>query len=196
MKKHLFLSRAIALATLATLPVIFLPTFYSFADSPGNFSDSQVQSLKSLGIPIPVPIYIPKGFTLHEVTIHHIGDHNETSYKILYRNSENTCFSVFGSINYRGASAYEEPSTYSFPVITKLLGKTHIVFDSRSGSTLVYQVPSPQQLNSPQSRMFAAFDAPSGEYIIGTDEQTDGCRVNQSLTPLELEKILQSLTWL
>ncbi len=200
MKKHFFLGRAIALAALATLLVIFVPTFYSFANSSEKLNDSQVQSLKSLGISIAVPSYIPQGYTVDKVTIRDASN-DWRGYSILYSNSERTCFYISGNINPRGASIYEEPFKYSFPVVTRLLGETPILFGDVDNPEAIGQVPSPQQLNSPQSLMISGFELKiangiSVEYDVGTETEEDGCSANRSLTPLEMEKILQSLTWL
>lgn len=79
---------------------------------------------------------------------------------------------------------------------TPLFGQTTInigaVFDGSSYN----QTPSPQQLTTPQSEIWSFSVKDSVIYGIGTEEKRKGCTINQTLTPLEIKKIMQSMTWL
>ena len=204
MQKHFFLGRAIALVTCTTFLVVFPHTSYSQAN-PKSLNNSQVQSLKAVGISIAVPSYIPNGFEVSKVDTEPCAPNatrnsqgicnSRSSYKILYRNSGSTCFSVYGQYT-RGIGG--GAGEFSFPVVTELFGKTWIGFGKLSEG-YADKTPSSQQLRSPQQNIssFPVYQ-PGTPIIYGvrTVENQDGCTVNQTLTPLEIEKVLQSLRWL
>jgi hypothetical protein len=85
-----------------------------------------------------------------------------------------------------------------------LLGKTTINFGAFTTSE---KPASPEQLTIPQPRIWSWPAGQSPSYGISTVENQDGigtvenenqdsCEANLTLTPLELKKIFQSLTWL
>ncbi len=170
----------------------------------GKLNDAQIKAVKAVGISIAVPSYVPTGFAVHKLTTEPCpadAPRNtagvclaRSSYQILYRDPANVCFAVYGTYT-RGIGG--GGSGFSFDVKTKLLGETGISF----GTSKNYEdkVPSPQQLRSPQQNIwsFPVYQkGTSNIYGIRTIENQSGCGSNRRLTPLEMEKILQSLTWL
>lgn len=187
MQKHIFWRFAIATTTLSTILGMILPTL---ANSPGNLNNSQIQSLQSLGISVAVPRYIPNGFNLSKLTIQP-STSRRPGYEIIYRNSQNHCFYVSGSAAGIGGPEAE----YLYPVTTPLFGKTSININAVFEEP-INQSPSAELLNSPQSEIWSFSTQNAVNYGVATEEKREGCVKNQSLTPLEIEKILQSLTWL
>jgi len=202
MQKHSF-TWAIALATGTTI-VAFVAHTSASADTLGGLSSFQVQMLKSLDIPIAVPSYAPEGFeaeqiivefcSSHDTRLLNIGCKGNSGYKILYQNADRACFEVYGDFTIGvGGPAGE----FAFPVVTELFGETEIGFGTSNG--LQDKTPSPEQLNSPQSHIqtFPAYNSKTKTpivYGVRTVDGKYGCSDNQSLTPLDFKKILQSFT--
>lgn len=187
MQKYNFWSRAIAATAFSTILGVVFPIL---ANPPGNLNDSQVQSLQTLEIPVAVPRYIPEGFNLSKLTVQP-STSRRPSYEILYRNSQNHCFYVSGFVGGIGGPEAE----YIYPVTTPLFGETTINIGAVYGEPYD-QSPSPELLNSPQSQIWSFSTKNPVIYGIGTEERREECRQNRTLTPLEMEKVLQSLTWL
>jgi hypothetical protein len=166
--------------------------------------------LKSLDIPIAVPSYAPEGFeaeqiivefcSSHDTRLLNIGCKGNSGYKILYQNADRACFEVYGDFTIGvGGPAGE----FAFPVVTELFGETEIGF-GRESSGKGEKTPSPEQLNSPQSHIqtFPAYNSKTKTPFVYGVRTVDGksvegnysCSDNQSLTPLDFKKILQSFT--
>jgi hypothetical protein len=182
---------ALSNSVAATIPV---------PDLQGKLTIEQSQSLKTLGIKIAVPSYIPTGFTVASVTMEPCPSDEPKrtatgvcgdgpSYSILYRNPQFTCF----EIREAGGGLGGPGGDFVFPVQIKLLGETTVNFGALTTSE---KPASPQQLTIPQPGIWSWPAGQSPYYGISTVENQDGCGANLSLTPLEVKKILQSLTWL
>lgn len=165
----------------------------------GLLTTAQSRSLQSLGIKIAVPSYVPQGFTVANVktepclaqsprTANGVCRFGPT-YHILYRNPQRTCFEI-SAIG--GGLGGPDPE-FVLPVETKLLGSTTLGFGKVPGDG---KQPSAKQLTLPQSQIWSWPAGNSPYYQIATVENRAGCGKNLSLTPLEVKKILQSLTWL
>ncbi|MDX2100097.1 MAG: hypothetical protein SFW36_20165 [Leptolyngbyaceae cyanobacterium bins.59] len=196
------MSQSVFLAGLTAIGVLGSPTL-SVASPAKPLHPTQVNLLKEVGISIVVPTYIPKGFSLSKLSTEPCQPNTprkngvcqtRSGYRLLYRNSENTCFAVYGNFT-RGIGG--GGSGFSFPVTTKILGKTFISF----GRSTNYEdkVPSEKQLNSVQQNIWSFPIYQKGTpiiYGIRTIENEEDCWENRSLTPLEMAKIFESLGWL
>ncbi len=197
----------ITVTTVTAAISIELTSGIALASLPGNLTTDQAQDLRSLGIKIAVPGDIPAGFNVVKVTTVPCLPHahrdkkgvctdSSPEYTILYRNSQRTCF----AIQEHGGGVGGADAEYIFPVKTKLFGEVSLEFGSIPGGG---QRPTPEQLKMVQSDIgnFPA-DEPSSEppygpyYQVSTVENTSDCGKNESLTPLDIQAILQSLTWL
>lgn len=155
--------------------------------SPWLLSAEQEQSLKALGIEIAVPTYVPPSFVVADVQV----DRGRfgPGYTILYRDPQRTCFVVMSGGGLGGPT-----SEFVYPVRTDLLGSGTINFGKIPGDE---KTPGPQDLAQPQPDIYAwMVRSPSTAYSVQTAEWHDGCGPNRSLTPLDIQKILQSLVWL
>ncbi len=201
MSKLSFAKLSIALTPF--LIALATPTAQA-ADRPGNLTEAQAQTLKKVGIAIAMPRYIPAGFKVANVATEPCPATakkdakgictGKSSYQVLYRNAEKTCFAVYGTYT-RGIGG--GAGDFAFPVETALLGKTEIGFGS--GRSVNDQPASPQQLKTPQPNLnsFPMYQpGTSNIYGIRMVEKGTGCGSNRSITPLEMEKILKSLSWL
>ncbi|WP_254174608.1 hypothetical protein [Planktothrix pseudagardhii] len=192
MRKYLILGSGILQPIVTTICLIFPLSINTLAESLGNLNNTQIQSLENLGIPVALPNYIPPGFSVSKFTTQGSPTSGRSSYEILYRNSDNHCFYISG---FMGGTGGPEAG-FLFTIETSLFGKTTInigaVFDGSSYN----KIPSPEQLNSPQSEIWSFSVKDSVIYGIGTEEKREGCTINQTITPLEIKKIMQSMTWL
>ena len=186
------------------------PDVVAIAQTPGGLSETQKTSLSELGIPVVIPTYMPAGFQLSEVIANSCkagsprtsfcreGPH----YTLVYRNDQKTCLlmkAVGGGVG-GGASEFE------FQTRTTLLGDVSILFGKTSGGN---QPLAAEQLGELQPNLYsfpASLKSLPGSsrspyYWVTAgdssyDQETYGCGQNVSLTPLELEKIIQSLVLL
>jgi hypothetical protein len=185
----------------------------SSPDAVGNapasvgLSETQKTSLSELGIPVLIPAYVPQGFQLAEAIADSCtagsprnsfcreGPH----YTLVYRNAQSTCFLVRAV----GGGVGGGSSEFEFQTRTTLLGEVSIMFGKSSGEN---QQPTAEQLRVVQPNLSsfpATLQSPpsssrSPYYWVsaGDDtyyQETYACEQNASLTPLEVEKIVQSL---
>ncbi len=170
-----------------------------------GLSQAQRASLKELGIPVVVPGYLPANFRVTNLIanacppgVPQTGNCREgSSYTIVYRNDQNTCLLVNAIAGGVGGGASE----FEFITQTALFGEVNILFGSDSGAN---QQPTAQQLNTPQVRLSsfpAALKANQGRSpyynvsVAGSEyeQSTYQCGNNSTITPLEMEKIVQGL---
>lgn len=198
LRKSITITATSVLVPIATLMLTSLNNG-STATTLGLLTMEQSRSLKSLGIKIAVPSYVPPGFTVANIKTEPCPAESQRtatgvcrfgpSYQILYRNSQRTCFEISAIGGGLGGSDPE----FVFPVETKLLGSITLGFGETPGDG---KRPSAEQLTLPQSNIWSWPAGESPYYQISTVENRDGCGENLSLTPLEVKKILQSFTWL
>jgi len=175
--------------------------------SSGGLSEQQQASLKELGIPILVPASVPDGFQVSQIDSNSCrtdpkpdGCGDSPRYSIVYKNAQSSCLIV----NALGSGVGGADSEFTFQVDTPLLGKVDIGFGQLPGAG---KPPTNEQLTVPQSGL-SSFPAPliakrSPYYNVDAGNPADpnydyyqtkyGCSRNPSITPAELEKILQSL---
>ncbi len=186
----------------------FLLSLFSLfhADRPAQsqsiaLSAEHQAALTALNIPVAVPTYIPNGFTLSQIKINLCpsnspqgGECREgSSYEIIYRNADNTCV----MIDAIGGGLGGADSEFHYSIETPLLGEVEIGFGEIPGDR---NIPTREQLTSPQSRLYSfptkATSSPSPYYAVRVPENLYACGSNTSISPLEVERILQSLVFL
>lgn len=174
---------------------------FEISQSTGMLNRLQIDRLKQLGIPTVVPNYLPEGFRVADVnailctaSTPQRGPCREgSSYSIVYRDARNTCLFV----NAIGGGVGGGSGEFQYEINTQLLGAVTIEFGKSYGGP---NKPAAAQLQRPQPNLSsfparARASAKSPYYNIEVVESNDayGCRPNQSVSPRELEKILQSL---
>lgn len=192
----------------------FLPLFTPLANAQINdqvntngLNERQIATLKSLGIAIAVPSYIPKGFHVSDVQITPCPadakkDTNgvcrfEPSYTIVYRNLKNNCFEV----NAIGGGIGGPDGKYSRKVNSQILGEIDLNIDVSRGQS---SQPISESLGkSPQANMWTFPAGNSPYYQVATiegkrfqNDKSTFCSYKAYMTPDELTKIVQSLEWL
>ncbi len=171
--------------------------------SADRFTPEQTSSLQALDIPVVVPGYLPDAFEISEVKANLCGPdapqrgncREGSSYTLVYRNAQNTCLLVNGVSGGVGSGS----SAFEFQTPTEVLGEVTILFGPPTGEN---QAPSADQLTTPQTNL-GSFPAPlKGQssplynVVVGDGEyyrETYNCGQNASITPQELEKVVQSL---
>lgn len=203
-------AQAVLAANLIVIAVTAAVPLTIAAPHPSQLTLHQQAKLKSLGIKIAVPSYVPAGFSVAKVEVEPCPADFPRSktgtcrfgpaYGIIYRNNQNTCFAIEETGGGIGGPAYD----YGFPVTTTLFGETFIQFGQNSDQP---KLPSPQQLVVPQQNLFMDWGGTGPFYrLIGADfirTTYYGERVNQpvsqcrrDITPETAAKIVRSLTWL
>jgi hypothetical protein len=194
----------------AVLGVVSIVANSTTAQS-ANLSVQQQASLKSLGIAIAVPNYIPAGYAVSKVTVEPCPTNAPRTnqgtcrfgpnYGIVYRNVQtDRCFVIEAT----GGGIGGVPAEYQVPVTTKLFGKVSLLFGKDSG---VFKTPSKQQLASPQPGLLSDWGGNGPFYRIGGADHTrrvyyserpektvSQCR--NTITPNEGIQVMRSLTWL
>lgn len=172
----------------------------------GGLSEAQKASFASfreLGIPIAIPTYVPDGFNLDQIItkLSPASDPQKGSeYNMVYRNAQNTCLIITAVAGGVGGGAAD----FEFPTSTALFGEVVILFGRNI--TLANEAPTPEQLRIPQPNL-ASFPARlvsgfSLYYMVGASDDNEyyrgtySCGKNTSITPLELQKVLQSMVLL
>lgn len=170
-----------------------------------GFTSTQKASLRALGIPIVIPNYVPSRFQVAQVKTNlckpgtpQRGNCREGSnYTIVYRNPQNACVIVSAIGGGVGGGAGE----YEFRTQTNLLGDVSILFGKPSGEN---PTPSPDKLRQiqpnlssfPTTLKSSTTRSPYYSVTVGDGayyQETYRCSKNTNITPLEFEKIVQSL---
>lgn len=184
-------------------------------DTPSGLSAAQSAALKALGIQIAVPTYVPRGFKVSQVIAERCPTNMPRQslcregpyYSLIYRDATNTCL----LINAVGGGVGGGDDEFQFTTRTKLLGEITIGFNPIRGTGRIPtrqqlgKTPKPEQLRLPQPELssFPTMSVPGrSPYYNAVSsgsqyyQKNYKCGKNSSITPLELEKVLQSLAWL
>ncbi len=161
--------------------------------------DADAQAvLAALNIPVAVPTYLPNGFSLSQIQVNYCpadvsqgGDcRNGSSYQIIYRNSNRHCILVEAI----GGGLGGPDSQFHYTTQTALLGEVDIRFGDNSGERIS---PTREQLTVPQPNLYTFPEAANLEsspfYGVRMEETRYSCSQNTSISPLEFERVLQSL---
>lgn len=197
------------ISTIAT--GIAIVQFTLAAAQAAALTTQQKAKLKSLGIKVAVPAYVPAGFRVDKVQVEPCPAGVPRSskgtcrfgpnYGIVYRHANNTCFAIQETGGGIGGPAYD----YAFPVNTPLFGQVFLQFGQNTDQQP--QSPTQQQLASPQKNLFMDWGGDGPFYrLIGADfvrstyyGERPGKPVSQcrnTITPQAAAKIVRSLTWL
>ncbi|MBW4445203.1 MAG: hypothetical protein KME10_29310 [Plectolyngbya sp. WJT66-NPBG17] len=177
------------------------------ANQPGTLTPKQQASLKSLGIAIAVPSFIPAGYTVSKVEVKPCPANAPRSdkgtcrfgpqYGIVYRNAQqDRCFAIEAT----GGGIGGVPAEYEVKINTQLLGETSLLFGQQNGE---FKTPSSQQLNSPQPNLLTDWAGVGPFYRISGAEvvqksyyKSASTQCRNTITPNEATKIVRSLSWL
>jgi hypothetical protein len=193
----------LSLLSLLTLTAAVAAPVYSQSNSnPSLLSASQQRSLKSLGIKIAIPRYVPQGFRV--VTIRtepcRAGSSVDANgvcrfrpdYTVVFGNAENHCFAVSGT----GGGIGGPGGRYTREVNSKILGKVDVNVGTGSGEPMTAAIA-----NTPQDHVWTFPAGKSPFYSVGTTidnraRSATTCNKAAFMTPNELIKIVQSLEFL
>jgi hypothetical protein len=163
------------------------------------------RELKSLGIKIALPQYVPEGFWAAAVRTEPCrqGDNVDANgvcrfrpeYTVIYRNPQNHCF-VVDAI---GGGIGGPSGRYTRAVSTQLLGKVDVNIDRGMGEPMTEAIA-----NTPQENVWSFPAGKSPFYSVRTIDSKAANRINAAIicsdtaymTPNEFTKIVQSLEWL
>ena len=155
-------------------------------------SASQQESLKSLGIQIALPKYVPVGFQAAEITTKPCTAsdkkfcRSDPQYEVKYRNGENHCFAVSAV---SGGVGGPSGGRYNRAIDTQLFGKVDVAVDMINRDRL-YEEMTEDIANTPQKDISILPAGNSPFYFVNT------CSEAAFMTPNEFIKIVQSLDWL
>ncbi|MCU0545563.1 MAG: hypothetical protein MUE44_25900 [Oscillatoriaceae cyanobacterium Prado104] len=132
-------NRSVSTLTLTLIPAIAAASMQSATAeiSPNSrqllantqLSQTQINQLKSLGVKIAIPSYIPAGFQVASVQVKPCPSGIRRfcpDYAIIYRNSNNSCFAIEST----GGGIGDMPSDnleQSYPVNNPILGKSALL---------------------------------------------------------------------
>jgi hypothetical protein len=163
-------------------------------------SASDQETLKSLGIKIAIPQYVPQGFRVETIVAKPCTKadkkfcRGEPSYTVVYGNAQNHCFAVdaiSGGVGGPGSGRYNRA------VDTKLLGKVDVAVDL--GSRDPIQGPITEEIaNIPQKNIQTLAGSEPPFYGVTTmiDNRVKSCATEAFMTPNEFIKVVQSLGFL
>jgi len=197
MKYTLCLSLVVGIAS-------FIPSALpAHAQNGGNLlSASQQRSLKSLGIKIAIPQYVPQGFRVVSVKTEPCrrGDRIDANgvcrfgpdYTVVYGNARNHCFAVSAI----GGGLGGPSGRYTREVNSKILGKVDVNVGMGSGERMTAAIA-----NTPNENVWTFPAGKSPFYSVGTTidnraRAATTCNKAAFMTPNELIKIVQSLEFL
>jgi hypothetical protein len=157
-----------------------------------QLSEKQTNQLKSLGIKVAIPSYIPTGFEVASVLIKPCPSGVRRfcpDYAIIYRNSNNSCF----AINSTGGGIGDLPSAdleQKYPVNNPILGKSVVLKYRKS------PVPSGPTLTGSwmgQGPFYRFLGAGSRLFFGTVPPELSNCK---DISPQEAVRVSESLRYL
>jgi hypothetical protein len=155
-------------------------------------SASNQESLKSLGMKVAIPQYVPQGFQTADIKTKPCTAsdkkfcRSDPQYEVKYRNGENHCFSVSAV---SGGVGGPDGGRYNRAIDTKLFGKVNVAVDMRNRDRIME--PMTEDIaNTPQKDISILPAGNSPFYLVNT------CSEAAFMTPNEFIKIVQSLEFL
>lgn len=158
--------------------------------STARFSPKQLQILKSVGIKIVVPTYIPSNFKVESVR--NTSDKNYQGYRVIYRRKNNFCFSIEATTGGVGDSTDLE---HSLPYNSPLFGKGILYYGNNTDNYLRKQ-PRLYEMTTPwmTAKNFPAFYSFNGANWFSEEKVKPRC--NKDISPTEAIKVIKSLQYL
>lgn len=186
--------------------IAFIPSVTA-AEAPPLSTQDQA-ALKALGIAIAVPTYVPTGYAVKKVEVEPCPEGSERSpkgtcwfgptYSIAYRNAvpKDSCFFAIEATG--GGLGGPDWEYRTPPVPTRLLGDVAVSFGNPNKSA---KVPSAEQFDSPQPDLHSEWGSEDGGvsgpfYSVRGSHWKPAPECLNTITPNEVIKIMQSLTWL
>lgn len=199
--------RIIVVVMMFVLSMIAFIPYATAAEAPTLSTQNQT-ALKALGIAIAVPTYVPTGYAVRKVEVEPCPTGSSRSpkgtcrmgpgYSIAYRNAvaKNSCFFAIEATG--GGLGGPEWEYRTSPVPTRLFGDVAVSFGNPNKSA---QVPSATQLNLPQPDLHSEWGSEDGGnsgpfYRVIGSHWKPAPECENTITPNEVIKIMQSLTWL
>ncbi|AFZ12100.1 hypothetical protein Cri9333_1196 [Crinalium epipsammum PCC 9333] len=183
---------AIATAQLKNSSPVNTPSNYrnKIKQSTARFSPKQIQILKSVGMKIVVPTYIPSGFKIE--TLSNNSDKNYKGYTVIYRRNDNACFSI-EAIN--GGIGDEPDLEHTLPYNSPLFGKGILNYGKYTDIYLRKQSPlSEMTTRWMEPKNYQAFYRFNGANWYSSDKGKPKC--NKDISPTEAVKVINSLQYL
>lgn len=166
---------------------------------------SAQDQLKSLGIRIAVPAYLPSGYRFQTVVTERCRpgvavDANGVcrfgpEYSIVYSNASKSCFVVEATGGGVGGAASEYAHSFSMPLFN---GETVISFGKMGLSSGIPKKATESDLRKTYDTVYGDWLGQSPFYRVSTfyPKSVTACTSQRGLTPLEAKKVTQSLRWL
>jgi hypothetical protein len=205
---HLMLSltvfSVVSLPTLAHSEVYLTQRSQNQAQLPANagLTQAQIRQLRSLGIRIVVPTYVPRGFQIASVRAE-----LEPScpprfrsqcarYAIIYRNSTNYCFAIESVGDGIGGGAARENA---IAVVTRIFGRTTLYYGRYQDPEMRQRFPDADLYmewvgNGPFYRFTGAGLVRQTYYGERLSQPVAQCRNN--ISPQEAVKVIRSFSFL
>jgi hypothetical protein len=196
----------LSLLSLLSLTAAVAAPVYAQSNNGHSLVEPKLQrSLKSLGIKVALPKYVPQGFRVALVRTEPCrkGDRIDANgvcrfgpdYTVVYRNAQSQCFGVSAT----GGGLGGPSGRYTREVNTKLLGKVDVNIGTGNGDPITEAIA-----NTPQENVWTFPAGKSPFYSVRTiDARIPGwlsseitCKNTAFMTPNELIKIVQSLEFL
>jgi hypothetical protein len=172
--------KTISLATVSTLVSFLVSAPAEAKPQLTGMTDAQRTTLKSLGMKIIVPGYVPKGFQVVGITARPCAPsgcgRGKPEYSITYLSPRKACFEIEGTSGGLGGPALER----AVPVTSKVFGATEVGF--YPGNSLSSDWLSLSPSSGPYYRLSSRKGSPSG------------CATR--ITSEEAVQIVKSLEWL
>ncbi len=154
------------------------------------FSPKQIQILKSVGIKIAIPTYIPSGFKIERVT--NTSDKNYQGYIVTYRRTNNSCFSIEAITGGVGSGPELE---HTLPYNSPLFGKGILSYGMHTENYLRKQSPLPEMTTEwMTAKNFSAFYSFNGANWFSEGKVNPRC--NKDISPTEAIRVINSLQYL
>lgn len=155
-----------------------------------QFSSKQIQQLRTVGIKIAVPRYVPPGFQIGSVR--NISDAHYKGYKIFYRRADNTCFSIEATTG--GIGDDPELEHYS-SFHSQLFGDGKLGYGRYTDSTLRQEFPQYEMTTGwMPANNFHTFYRFNGANWADAHPLKPQC--NKDVTPTEAIRVIKSLNYL
>ncbi|HEY9692765.1 MAG TPA: hypothetical protein V6D15_11195 [Oculatellaceae cyanobacterium] len=158
--------------------------------STARFSPKQIQILKSVGMKIAVPTYIPSGFKIERLSNN--SDQYYKGYTVTYRRKDNSCFSIEAIT---GGIGDEPDLQHTLPYNSPLFGKGRLNYGKYSDIDLRKQSPLSEMTTGwMEPKNFQAFYRFNGANWYSSDKAKPKC--NKDISPTEAVKVINSLQYL
>jgi hypothetical protein len=175
------------------------------SSSPVTLPKSAQYKLKSLGIRIAIPAYLPSGYRYQTVVTEPCRSDIAVnadgvcrfgpSYSIVYINANKNCFVVEATGGGVGGATSDYIHSFSTPLFNQ---ETLISFGNMGMSSGIPKKATASDLRKTYDVVYGNWMGESPFYRVSTfyPKSVTACTSRKGLTPLEAQKVTQSLRWL